>query len=148
MASLVIMWLVITVVFVVAEIATTQLVGIWFVPGSLVALVLAAVNVGFWLQVLAFAVVAAALLVLARPVVSRYMSIHVTPTNLDRAIGQTALVVADIGNGAIGQVKVNGLIWSAVNPNDSIILKGERVTVKAIDGVKLVVEEIKKEEMV
>ena len=148
MSAYVVVWLVITVVFVIAEIATTQLVGIWFVPGSLVALLLAAVGAQLWVQILAFAILAAVLLVLARPVVSRYIGVRFTPTNSDRAIGQTALVVEDIGGGAIGQVKVNGLVWSAVNVQDSLIPKGERVTVKAIDGVKLIVEEIRKEEVV
>ena len=145
---MVIVWLIIVVVFVVAEVMTTQLVGIWFVPGALVALLLAAVGAQLWLQILAFAVVAAVLLVLARPAVARYMGAKVVPTNADRAIGQTALVVEDIGDGAIGQVKVNGLVWSAVNVQDALIPKGERVTVKAIEGVKLIVEKIRKEEVV
>ena len=144
----VLVWLIIIVVFVVAEAATTQLVSIWFVPGSIVALILAAVGLQFWLQFLVFAVFAAALLILARPAVSRYIGRRVVPTNLDRAIGQTALVIEDIGNGVVGQVKVNGLVWSAVCVQDSLIPKGDRVTVKAIEGVKLIVEEIKKEEAV
>ena len=148
MSAYVIFWLVITVLFVVAEIMTTQLVGIWFVPGALAALILAAVHAQLWLQVLAFAVIAAVLLILARPVVRRYVEVRFTPTNSDRAIGQTALVIEDIGGGAVGQVKVNGLIWSAVNVRDSLIPKGERVTVKAIEGVKLIVEEIIKDEVV
>ncbi len=148
MSSQVIIWLIVTIVFVVVEVVTVQLVGIWFVPGALAALILAAVNAQFWLQILAFAVVTAVLLVLARPAVSRYVGLRVIPTNADRAIGQTALVVEDIGDGAIGQVKVNGLVWSAVNAEDSLIPKGERVTVKAIDGVKLIVETIQKEEIV
>lgn len=146
MSSHVIIWLIIIVVFIVAEILTTQLVGIWFVPGAIIALIFAAINAKFWIQVLVFAVVTAVLLVMARPFVKRYLGSRITPTNADRAIGQTALVVEDIGNGFIGQVKVNGMVWSAVNENDELITKGDRVTVKAIDGVKLIVEKILKEE--
>ena len=39
---------------------------------------------------------------------------------------------------ATGQVKVNGEIWSA--KSESNILKGTKVEVKKIDGVKLIVE--------
>jgi len=144
--TMVIIWLIIIVAFVVAEAATTQLVSIWFVPGSVAALILAGINAKLWLQILAFAVFAVALLILARPAVSRYIGGRVVPTNLDRAIGQTALVIEDIGDGVVGQVKVNGLVWSAVSTQDSLIKKGEHVTVKAIEGVKLIVEEIKKVE--
>lgn len=138
----VIIWLIITIVFIVAEILTTQLIGIWFVPGSLVALIFAAIHAKFWIQILVFAVVTVVLLIMARPLVKRYLDSRITPTNADRAIGQTALVIEDIGDGAIGQVKVNGLVWSAVTDSDSVIAKGERVIVREIDGVKLVVDKI------
>lgn len=140
MTGYMIAWLVAAVAFAVAEAFTAQIISVWFMIGSLIALIFAALGVPPVFQLLVFAVSAAILLLLTRPLVKRYLSGRITPTNADRAIGQTALVLMEIGNGAIGQVKVNGLTWSAVSEDDGLINKGERVTVKAIEGVKLIVE--------
>ena len=54
-----IFWIVATVIFGIAEGVTVAVVSIWFVVGSLVAVVLAALGVPVGFQVLAFAAVSA-----------------------------------------------------------------------------------------
>ena len=140
--GLIVMWIVLAVVFVVAEAMTTQLVGVWFAIGALVGLVFELIDVSFGLQFLAFAVTSAVLLAITKPIVRKYINVRAVATNADRAIGETALVVAEIAGGFAGQVKINGLTWSAVSAFDGVIPIGNRVTVCAIEGVKLVVEPI------
>lgn len=43
----------------------------------------------------------------------------------------------------LGQVKVNGEIWSAKTEDESIISKGTEIEVLKIDGVKLIVSPVK-----
>ena len=69
------------------------------------------------------------------------------PTNSDRVIGKEAIVLTEIDPcEGTGTVKVLGQIWSAVSDDDGVIAAGERVTVCAITGVKLVVMKFTKGE--
>jgi membrane protein implicated in regulation of membrane protease activity len=136
-----IIWLVIAVVFAAVELSTTQLVSVWFAAGALGAMLCAALQLPFWLQFLAFAVVSAVLMFFTRPIVRRATEGHIVRTNADRVIGQIALVLSEIGGGAGGQVKCCGSVWSAVVPSSDIRLApGDHALVLAIEGVKLVVD--------
>ena len=62
------------------------------------------------------------------------------PTNADRCIGQTAVVIEDINNiEGKGQVHVNGITWTARSADGTVFKKDDLVTVEKIDGVKLIV---------
>ena len=64
-----------------------------------------------------------------------------SPTNADRFVGETAVVTQAIDNIAeTGLVKLQGTVWTARTADGSVIAEGEKVTVKAIEGVKLIVE--------
>ena len=60
-------------------------------------------------------------------------------------IGRQAIVVSEIDNmQGIGQVTVNGMEWSARSTiNELKIAVGHVVVIRAVDGVKLIVEENK-----
>ena len=56
-------------------------------------------------------------------------------------LGKEAVVTEDINNThATGAVKIKGTVWTARSSDDSEIPEGEIVIVKAIEGVKLIVE--------
>ena len=126
-------WVAALVVFLIVEAVTAGLVSIWFVFGSLVALICAALGAAVWLQIFWFVIVSVATLVLTRPLVA---------TNADRSIGRTAVVTERIDNlAATGAVKLDGVVWTARSTDDAVAIEtGERVTVRAIEGVKLIVE--------
>ncbi|MDR3209082.1 MAG: hypothetical protein LBT36_00435, partial [Oscillospiraceae bacterium] len=71
MYGYVIMWLVLVIVFAVLESVTVQLVGIWFAVSAVAAMIFALLGLEFWLQLLAFALVAAALVAATRPLARR-----------------------------------------------------------------------------
>ena len=121
-------WVVALVVFLIVEAVTAGLVSIWFVFGSLVALICAALGAAVWLQIFWFVIVSVATLVLTRPLVKRYVDSRSVATNADRSIGR---------------VKLDGVVWTARSTDDAVAIEtGERVTVRAIEGVKLIVERI------
>lgn len=135
-------WVVALVVFLIVEAVTAGLVSIWFVFGSLVALICAALGAAVWLQIFWFVIVSVATLVLTRPLVKRYVDSRSVATNADRSIGRAAVVTERIDNlAATGVVKLDGVVWTARSTDDAVAIEtGERVTVRAIEGVKLIVE--------
>ena len=59
----------------------------------------------------------------------------------DAAIGRTAVVTQAIDNDAgKGQVKLDGNVWTARSADGKAIEEGRLTVVKAIEGVKLIVE--------
>ncbi|MBQ7144362.1 MAG: NfeD family protein [Oscillospiraceae bacterium] len=137
----VIVWAGLTVLFVIVELATYGLASIWFALGSLVGLVAAALGGPIWLQIVLFAVVSAATLLLTRPLAQKYVNSRTQATNADRVIGAKALVTEEINELAgTGSVRVDGKIWTARSADDSVLPAGTRVVVKEIRGVRLIVE--------
>ncbi len=129
---------------VVAELATVQLVSIWFAAGALMSLIFSLFNAPVWLQVVVFFAVSAVCLIITRPIVKKTVNDKKVPTNADMAIGKTGIVTETIDNiKGLGKVKVQGSLWSAKSSDGSVIDENERVRVLEIKGVKLVVENIK-----
>ncbi len=135
-----IVWIALAAVFLGAELATVALVSLWFVVGSLAALLACVLGAAAWLQVLIFALVSAGMLLLLRPFLRKYVDPHKIRTNVDAVIGQEGIVTEAIDNlEAVGTVKLNGLPWSARSESGAKIASGTVVTVRRVDGVKLIV---------
>ena len=135
-----ILWIVLAGIFLVIELATVALVSLWFVVGSLAALAAYLLGAQVWVQVLLFAVVSGAMLLLLRPFLRRYVEPHKIRTNVDAVIGKEGIVTETIDNlEAIGTVKLNGLPWSARSENGTRISDGTSVSVRRVEGVKLIV---------
>ena len=145
MTDMVIFWLVVMVALIVIELATLGLTTIWFACGALVAVVAAALDAPLLLQILMFVVVSFAVLLAVRPIAVKYFNKDRTRTNIESMIGRQAIVVGEIDNmQGIGQVSVNGMEWSARSTiNELKIAVGHVVVIRAVDGVKLIVEENK-----
>ena len=133
-------WLGLTVAFLVAEAATVTVVSLWFAAGALAAMAAALLGAGIWLQVGVFLAVSAVALTALRPLVRKYLTPRLTATNIDAVIGSVGIVTADIDNVASsGQVKLNGMEWTARSSSGSTLAKGTRVCVDRIEGVKVFV---------
>ena len=66
-----IFWLILLIVFVVAESITTTLVSIWFAGGALVSLIMFIAGASVSQQIIGFAIASAVLLILTRPFVRK-----------------------------------------------------------------------------
>ena len=74
-----------------------------------------------------------------RPKLESLRKKNIQHTNADRLIGREGIVIVPLNaTEGKGQVKVDGQIWSAKADTD--IAEGVKVTVRSIEGVKLVVE--------
>ena len=135
-----IIWLGLTVAFLIVEASTVTVISLWFAAGSLVAMAMALLGGAVWLQVLTFLVVSAIALTALRPLVRKYLTPKLTATNIDSVIGSIGIVTATIDNiGATGQVKLNGMEWTARSTSGDPIPAGIKVRVDKIEGVKVFV---------
>ncbi len=134
-------WIAVLVAAVVVEALTNDFVAIWFFPASLVSMILSLFDTSPWLQIILFLVIGLALVVATRPLCRKFLATKNEKTNVDALVGKTCLVTEEIRNiDEQGEVKVGGLCWSARAADGRVIAVGEQVTVKAIQGVKLIVE--------
>ena len=135
-----IIWLGLTVAFVIAEAMTVTVISLWFAAGALGAMAMALAGGSTWLQVLTFLVVSAVALTALRPLTRKYLTPKLTATNIDSVIGSVGIVTADIDNiAAAGQVKLNGMEWSARSTSGDPIPAGTKIRVDRIEGVKVFV---------
>ena len=136
-----IIWIVAIVIFGVAEAVTAGLTSIWFVLGSVAALIAAICNGPVWLQIALFFVVSIATLAATRPLVAKLMKKDIKPTNADRVLGGSARVTERIDNDVpTGAVYIDGKTWSARSSTGEIIEPDAMVRVVRMEGVKLYVE--------
>lgn len=143
--NMTVLWLIVLVVLVVIELLTMGLTTIWFAGGALVAALVSLFGTPPALQIILFLVVSALLLFFTRPIAVKYFNKDRVRTNAESLVGRQAIVISEIDNlQGIGQVNVGGMEWAARTRTDTETLPvGAVVTVLAINGVKLIVEERK-----
>ena len=134
-------WLGIMIAAVVVEVYTAQMVSVWFAIGALCSFFVALAGVEqIWIQIVVFVAVSAVAVVATRPLVKKMVDKKAEPTNADMVLGQTGIVTEKIDNLVpSGLVKVNGSVWTARSADDSVIEENEKVIIKEIRGVKLLV---------
>ena len=139
-----IVWLCLCVVFVIIEFATQGITTIWFAGGSVLGLFAAALDASLLVQIILFLVVSVVLLIFTRPALAKIFNGRLEKTNIETLMGVVAVVSEDIDNlKSVGTVLVNGMEWSARSISDSVVCrKDEKVVVKNIEGVKLIVEKV------
>ena len=133
-------WFGLLILYGILEAVTVSVVSIWFMAGSLAAILAALCGASLPVQIVLFLAVSVALLACLRPLVRKYVSPKITATNADRVIGKTAVVTESIDNiAAQGAVKVGGVVWTARSSGGKPIAAGAQVQVDRIEGVKLYV---------
>lgn len=137
-------WLGIFVVLLIAEAMTSAIVSAWFLPGALLAMILAFCGVSVSVQIAVFLVLSLILLVLSKTIWKKaLMRRPVENTNADALIGKVGVVTVPIDNlRAVGEVLIAGQTWSARAADDTPIASGCKVRILRIEGVKLICEQI------
>lgn len=135
-----IVWLAIAIFFLIIESITVELISIWFTGGSLIALIVSLIVPELGWQIAAFCVSSILLIIFTRPIVARYLKRNESKTNVDSLIGGIATVTKDILPDDRGEVKVNGQYWLAISSENILIESGNKVSILAIEGAKLIVK--------
>lgn len=138
-------WLIIAGLFFIGEIATVGFLVFWFGVGALIAMISSFFISNVIIQTSIFVISSAILLFVTKPFVKKFVDVKSTSTNVFSIIGKKAIVIKEINAHSVGQIKLNGEVWSAESENNASIAEGSEVEIVKINGVKAIVKPIKME---
>lgn len=142
-------WIGCIIAFAVIEMCTVQLISIWFVLGSVAGLIAFLCGANEMAQIAVAVAVSAISLILLRKFVYKVLKPKESKTNVDALIGKELIVDEDINNIINqGSGKINGIAWKLKSESGENIPSGEKVTVKEVRGVTLIVSSAKNEMLV
>ena len=130
-------WLAIAVVLAIIEMSTVNLVSIWFIISSLLAMIISLFTDNIVIQVAIFVLGGTLLLILTKDAIKKILPVK-TKTNIDRIIGMKGIVTEKITKKTPGEVKVDGKRWTAIA--DETINIDETVEILEINSTKLKVK--------
>jgi membrane protein implicated in regulation of membrane protease activity len=142
-----ILWVVLGVGLIIAEIFTLGFVLFWFGIGAFAAALVGFLGFGFGWQFLAFALVSVALTAMSRTIFSNYFSQsdeQSIKTGVDALPGQIG-TVSTASKGALHEaaVKVFGSTWTAFPIDEETpLIEGEKVEVVQVKGSSIYVRRI------
>lgn len=136
-------WLIVAGLCLIGEIITVGFLVFWFGIGALLTMFVSLFTPNLIIQTSVFIISSTILVFVTKPFVKKFVDVKKTNTNAFSIIGKKALVIKDIDNiHSLGQIKINGEIWSAESENNEIIEQGSEVEVLQIKGVKAIVKKV------
>ena len=139
-------WLSIFVFALIVEVSTNELVSVWFCGGSLFALIFTYIpGVPFFVEIIVFFVVSAALLFSLRPLSKKLLAKKISneSMNIDAIIGRKGVILKPIKPLEAGEVRIDSVIWTCLSENeDDVINNDEVVIVTKVSGNRLYVKKI------
>ena len=141
--SLTTMWLILCGLCLVIEIFTVSFLMFFPGVGAFFAFLASLLGANTTVQCIIFVVSSALMIIFVRPLVTKLFKTKDVAMNSSALIGKHGIVLKDIkGDEKMGQVKVQGEVWSAICEEDKLIAKDCKTIVVAISGVKLIVKEV------
>ena len=133
-------WIIFTIALLVLELATVNLICIWFIIGAFFATIISIFIQNLAIQVIIFLIASTISIFLTKPLSDKILKNN--KTNIDSIIGKSCLVTQDINNiENVGEVFINGLPWKAKSIDNKEINKDTLVDIIKIEGVSLIVKE-------
>ena len=145
-----ILWSVLGVILIVAEIFTLGFVLFWFGIGAFAAALIGFLGFGWVAQFIVFALVSTVLTAMSRTIFTNYFSREnedALKIGLDALPGKIGTVISP-SRGALheGAVKVYGSTWTAFPADgESALIEGEKVEVVSIKGSSIFVRRVERE---
>ena len=132
-------WLGVTILAIVVELLTPELVSLWFAIGGIVGIAFSFIpGLPWWGEIIIFAIVSLVLLLTLRPVLKKYLKNKNLKTNTDRLVGQEVRVLTQADFDTLGTVKIGDVIWNVKSSDGTALLADEIVKIVQIDGNKLI----------
>ena len=137
-------WLIVFVIFAALELVSLGLTCIWFAVGALAACVTSLFTGNWIIQAIVFIVVTVVVLIFLRPRAMKYINNKAEKTNVESMEGKIGKVISEIDNiNAKGMVQIDGMDWTARSRENEVIREGALVEVISVEGVKVIVKEVK-----
>lgn len=134
-----IIWVVIGIICIIIEIFTPGFLFLSFGVGAILTGLVALIIPSMVFQILTFAVITLIVFLLSRKFSKKLISADYEDTNVKALIGKSGKVTQEIPANEKGYVKIGGEEWAAVSQDNKEIKKNARVTIKDIEGNKVIV---------
>lgn len=147
-------WTFFFIFFLIVEISTLNLITIWFSAGSLLNAILTLFKTTkatpvfgqdvsslipiLW-QFIIFSIFSILCIVFFYSKLKNKINRTRTYTNVEAMAGKTGFITQPILKNSVGQVKIDGQIWTAISEDNQPIPADEEIIVKSIQGVKAIV---------
>lgn len=137
--SILIMWVIVSVICLVLDLLTSTFLFVWFTMGGIAAIITMTFGGNFQMQIIVFAVVTALSYAVGYPIAKKYLrrDIPKTLTMEEKYIGRVITAEKPIETEA--NIKLEGIYWTVKNEGDPIET-GEKFTIKRIEGNKLIIK--------
>ena len=118
------------------ELASSTLhIGLFAIGAFTVALLVAfGVEMPLWAELMTFTTVSVVAIVVVRPILIRKLKLD-TKRVVDTMVGEQAITLDEIAPSAIGKAEMRGTTWSARNIGETVLTRGQRCVVTAIEGL-------------
>lgn len=135
-------WLAVTIIAVLIELATPQLISIWFAAAGVVGILFSFIpGLPWWGEVIIFAAVAIVLIFTLRPFIKKRLKSNKLKTNIDRIIGQKVRMLSQADFDNLGTAKLGDVVWSVKSEDEATVLRvDEIVEIVEVEGNKLIVK--------
>jgi membrane protein implicated in regulation of membrane protease activity len=135
-------WVGLVILFSLIEALTFNLTTVWFALSALIMVFLSLLPIPMPAQILIFLGLSAVFLFFTRPIVIKKFKIGRVKTNVDGLIGKYAIVTREISEFESGEIKVNGLYWTARTEDGAEIKEGIKCEIIRIEGVHAIVRQL------
>jgi len=140
-------WAALAIIFALIEVFTFGLTTVWFAIAAVVMVFLSLFKIPLPVQIIIFLIISSLLLIFTRPIAVKKLKVGKEKTNVDSLIGKHVPVTKAISEFEHGEVKLNGLIWSARSDSNTEIAVGTKCEVLRVEGVQLIVRPLEKAEV-
>ena len=130
-------WLSIAIILAILEMSTVNLVSIWYIISSIIAMIVSLFTDSVVIQVAIFVLGVTLLLIFTKDAIKKILPEKIK-TNIDRIIGMEGIVTEKITKKTPGEVKVDGKRWTAIS--DETIPVDSTVKILEINSTKLKVK--------
>jgi membrane protein implicated in regulation of membrane protease activity len=130
------MWVVVGFVLLASELAASTLHIAFFAIGAFVVGILLGVGLDLplWAQLLIFTSTSVFSFFFLRPIAVRKLKLDQKKV-VDTLVGEQATAMEEIAPQAIGRAEMRGTTWSARNVGETVLNRGQRCVVAAVDGL-------------
>lgn len=137
-------WALIAIVCLILELTNGDFFIMCFSLGAVCTAVSSLFGLGFYGQLLVFAIASVLCIFFVRPFALKYLHRNDSGrlSNADALIGQTGYVSETIADNGFGRVAIDGDDWKAVSSDGSEIEKGTKVCVVGHESIIITVEKV------
>ena len=134
-------WFWMSIIFIVIELETFGLISVWFVFGAIAAMIASIFISSVLIQAIIFIAISVVLMIALRSyAVTNFRNRTVRKNNIDELADLPCIVIADVPENDLGEVKLQGKIWRCRSDSGTSYKEGECPNVLRVEGNTIILE--------